>query len=275
MNYKIVANGGSAIGEAIGARMEIVLQEFIKGLMNKYNCHFLTSSGYNPQTGKTKKKLLLKDNFGNDYNIDGVITDEHMCPLVLLESKYIRYKKHNRDKGSWICNAHSAIRRRYASIRGSIAVLAGNWSKTSILMMESSDVNIFLIQFDYIVSLLKEKGIDFNWDENDSSKAREAWNKYSQLSEDDKTDIAEKMINVVKINIEKVLDSLLQPEISREVKYIIAEIHASTGEIRRLRFKTVSEALAFFEDFSIDEVFESACFLTILDEYPADDLFNN
>lgn len=52
-----------------------------------------------------QKKLLLYDNYGNDYNIDGVITDESMRPIILFESKDIRYKKHNRDKGSWICNA--------------------------------------------------------------------------------------------------------------------------------------------------------------------------
>lgn len=72
-----------------------------------------------------------------------------------MEYKYIRYKKHNRDKGSWVCTAHNAIRRRYNSIRSSIAILAGSWSGSSVAMMKSQDINIFIIPFDKITTLLK------------------------------------------------------------------------------------------------------------------------
>lgn len=262
---EVVTNGGSAIGEAIGTYMQVALEEFIDSLIEEYECHFVKKIGYNPTTKKTSKKLLLYDSFGNDYNIDGVITNEKMQPLVLLESKYIRYKKHNRDKGSWICNAHSSIRKRYTSIRGSIAVLAGNWSKTSLLMMESSDVNIFLIQFDYIAALLAEKGIDFNWEENDYDKAQLAWNNYNALSYDEKMDIARRMIFHIKDGLAKTLNSFLVNNAKKEVKHIIVEIVANTGETKRLTFKTIQEALEFFEDFSIEEVFNSASFLTIFD----------
>ena len=178
---KKVTNGGSAIGEAIGSYMESVVQEYIADFLEDYQCHFLKETGRNPLTNKESKKLLLYDQFGNAYNIDGVITNESMQPLVLLESKYIRYKKHNRDKGSWICNAHSAIRKRYPSIRASIAVLAGSWSSSSLAMIESYGVNVFLIPFNYISSLLARKGINFEWAENDYDSALKAWNQYSCL----------------------------------------------------------------------------------------------
>ncbi len=79
-----------------------------------------------------------------------------MQPLIIFESKYIRYTKHNRYKASWICNAHSAIRKRYHSIRSSIAILAGNWSQPSLAMMKSFDIIIFIIPFEVISNLLKE-----------------------------------------------------------------------------------------------------------------------
>ena len=262
---KKVTNGGSAIGEAIGHYMELVVQDYISEFLDSYPCHFLKETGYNRFTGKTSKKLLLYDNFGNDYNIDGVIANESMQPLVLLESKYIRYKKHNRDKGSWICNAHSAVRKRYPSIRASIAVLAGSWSKTSLAMIKSYDVNVFLIDFSLISALLKEKGIDFEWAENEYDKALEAWNKYSQLTEDEKFEIARNMVDSIKDNLYSLLESVLDDTKHRSVKQIVVEIHTTKGEVKTMKFDNVDDAIAYLSDFSLDELFDSASFVSIFD----------
>lgn len=262
---KIVTNGGSAIGEAIGHFMEEEVQKCISDFLTDYQCHFLKQTGYNPITRKTSKKLLLYDDFGNDYNVDGIITNEHMQPLVLLESKYIRYKKHNRDKGSWICNAHSAIRRRYPSIRASVAVLAGNWSKTSLTMIESHDVNVFLIDFSYITNILRSKGINFEWEENDRKAALEAWNKYDALTENDKTDIAIQMVSSIKNNLFAVLANVLDDTKPREVKRVVLEIHTNKGEINKIAFNSINEAKKYLESFSVNNMFNSASFITIFD----------
>lgn len=262
---KKVTNGGSTIGEAIGHYMEIVIQNEISKFIEDYPCHFLKETGYNKITGKTSRKLLLYDNYGNDYNIDGVITNESMQPLVLLESKYIRYTKHNRDKGSWICNAHSAIRKRYPSIRASIAVLAGSWSKTSLAMIRSYDVNVFLIDFSLISKLLREYGIDFEWEEKEYEKALVAWEKYSKLSESDKLSIAEKMVDSIKGNLFDLLESVLDDTRRRSVKQVIVEIHTTKGEIKTMKFDSVDEAISYLSDFSVDELFETASFVSIFD----------
>lgn len=44
----------------------------------------------------------MYDQFGTEYKIDAVIANHAMQPIILFESKYLRYTKHNRDKGSWI-----------------------------------------------------------------------------------------------------------------------------------------------------------------------------
>lgn len=262
---KKVTNGGSAIGEAIGHYMEVVVQDYIDKFLEYYPCHFLKETGYNALTQKTSKKLLLYDNYGNDYNIDGVITNESMQPLVLLECKYIRYKKHNRDKGSWICNAHSAIRKRYPSIRASIAVLAGNWSKTSLDMIKSFGVNVFLIDFSLISKLLKEKGIDFNWDEKEPVKALQSWKDYSKLAEKDKFEIAIKMVDSVKDNLFILLRNILDDTMPREVKEVVVEIYTTKGETRSKRFKDIDDAIHYLSDLSLDELFDSASFVSIFD----------
>ena len=166
----IIQNPGSALGEAIGANMEMALNRYLSELVAKYDCHLISKGKVNPKTGK-HTKLLLFDNFGTNYNIDSVITNESMQPLILVEYKYIRYKKHNRDKGSWLCTAHNAVRRRYNSVRSSIAILAGSWSGTSLAMMKSHDINLFVIPFQKITELLKVYDIKFDWGEKERDVA--------------------------------------------------------------------------------------------------------
>jgi len=114
-----IQNPGSALGEAIGAQMEMALNVFLKSLVEPLGCHFI-SKGLEKNEKTTRsltssasnlpaRKLLLYDKFGTAYNIDSVITNDSLQPLILIESKYIRYKKHNRDKGSWVCTAHPAF----------------------------------------------------------------------------------------------------------------------------------------------------------------------
>lgn len=258
-----VANAGSAIGEAIGHHMEITLHNYIDTFLEDYSCHFLKEIGYNPKTNKCSKKLLLYDDFGNGYNIDGVITDESMRPLVLFESKYIRYTKHNRDKGSWICNAHSAIRKRYSSIRASIAVLAGNWSRTSLDMIRSYNINVFLIPFNHIAKILTTKGIDFNWEEKEKDKAILAWEKYDKLSSEEKINIAIQMVEIIKDQLFDYLRQLLDNSLLRELQAVIIEILTNKGEIKKYRFENRDQAIEFLERFSVEDEFKNDSLLTI------------
>lgn len=110
----------------------------------------------------------MYDNADIAYNIDATITNKELQPIILLEYKYLRYTKHNRDKGSWVCTAHDGVRRRYRSVRSSIAILAGRWSGTSIAMMKSHDITIFLIPFEILAATLSKYNIEFNWEESES-----------------------------------------------------------------------------------------------------------
>lgn len=264
-----VQNPGSALGEAIGANMESALNEYLIEFVKDYACHLVSTGPLNPKTGR-HKKLLLYDNFGTAYNIDAVIANEAMQPLIVIEYKYIRYKKHNRDKGSWLCTAHSSIRRRYASIRSSIAILAGNWSGSSLAMMQSHDINLFLIPFEKIVELLKEKDIDFDWGEKDRTTAVASWNKYSDLSPEEKLQIGKDMIDLIKPELEARINQILDDSITRSVDRVSVEVHTNIGEVKRFEFDSIQDALEFLEDFGFDELFESGDSFTLFDVPEAD-----
>ncbi len=119
-----VSNPGSALGEAIGSLLEQEIHILLRPIVEQHGAIYITS----PQeiSAKARKKLILTDQDGNDYEVDAVIVNRRFQPLVLLESKYIRYKKHNRDKASWICTAHTKLRTKFPTIRRSIAILMGS-----------------------------------------------------------------------------------------------------------------------------------------------------
>jgi hypothetical protein len=257
-------NPGSALGEAMGASMEAAIAKYLEPLVEMHTARFITKGPLNSKTGKYTK-LLMFDDFGTQYSIDGVIVNEANQPLVLLESKYIRYKKHNRDKGSWICHAHGEIRRRYSSIRSSIAVLAGNWSKTSLKMITSHNINVFLVPFDKVASILAERDIDFNWGEKDRHLAVEAWEKYSALSDDEKVAIGDEMIEEIKPALSELLDKTLSSGVERKINKVVIEIHSNLGEVKRFEFKSREDALNFLEDFSLEEILDHTSSFTIFD----------
>ena len=261
--YKDVQNPGSAIGEAIGAAMEKSLGDFLNVLANEKSHHYISSS---PIEGK--KKLFLYDQFGTPYNIDSVIANESMQPIILFESKYIRYKKHNRDKGSWLCTAHPAVRRRYHSIRSSIAVLAGNWSGSSLAMMKSFDINIFLIPFPKICEYLSEYNVDFQWGEKDREKAKTAWHAYSELTNKQKSSIADKMVALIKDDLNKLVDSILDNSTEREISSIDVELHSNLGEVKIFSFKTTQDAINFLNDTELGNKFLTTDSLSLFDPPP-------
>lgn len=262
-----IQNPGSALGEAIGLEMEKALNTFLTDLVEQQGYHFLSKSPFSHKTGRDKK-LLMYDSFGTSYNIDAVIANESMQPLILIESKYIRYKKHNRDKGSWICTAHPALRRRYASIRSSIAILAGSWSSSSLAMMRSHDINIFLIPFSLICNLLAEYSITFDWAEKDRAAAQVAWETYLALSAMEKAQIGIEMVNTVKDELQRLVLAILDDKTMREIEAVTIELHSNLGEIKVYTFPTVSQAIAFLNTAELQHVFITTDSLTLFDPPP-------
>lgn len=258
MSRKIVAhvkNHPSALGLAIGSSMENALEDFLNDVADRYGYHYLTSGVRKTKSGRKPKKLLMSDNFGNEYDIDGVLANASMQPLIIFESKYIRYTKHNKDKGSWLCNVHSAIRRRYHSIRSSIAILAGSWSESSRTMMRSNNINLFSIPFNYICDILNDFDIDFNWEENDSKKAAIAWKKFNSLNSHQKESIGIRMIDPIKNDLEILIDEILDDSMEREINEVLVELITNLGEVKVYKFESINEALDFLQQDDLEELF--------------------
>lgn len=259
----------SILEENINRDILNVINKFIKSKGDDFCCHFIHSAlnqFSNENTG-----IKIKGSDGVVYNIDSVITDEYIQPLMLIEYKYNRYEEHNRDIGRRLCTAHSAVRGRYNSVRSSIAILAGSWSGSSVAMMKSQDINIFIIPFNKITALLKEHNIKFDWGEKDRHIASESWIRYSALTKLQKLKIAEEMTEVIKFDLEIAVEKTLDNTTKREVEKVAIEIHTNIGEVKRFEFNDTQSALDFLEDFSFDEMLNNADSFTLFDK-PSNDV---
>lgn len=262
-----IQNPGSALDEAIGTEMEKALSTFLTNFVEGHGYHFISQSPILNRDG-TPKKLLMYDKFGVAYNVDAIIANESMQPIILIESKYIRYKKHNRDKGSWICTAHPALRRRYHSIRTSIAVLAGNWSSSALTMIRSYNINVFLIPFQRICDLLAEYGIDFNWEEKDRETAVAAWQTYSTLTSEQKSAIGQGMISVITAELQTLVLRILDDTTEREIERITIELHSNLGEVKSFEFMHIETAVAFLKTTESKHLFLTTDSLSLFDPSP-------
>jgi len=248
-----VANPGSTLGEAVGALVERQVNIILEPIAQENDCVYLKAGRINPRTGKATK-LLLKDAAGNEYNIDAVIANHRMQPLVLIESKYIRYKKHNRDKGSWICTAHYSLRRTFPTVRKSVAVIAGSWSASSKAMMESFDVSLFEVGFPHVVATLGRYGVDFAWGEKERDKAMDAWKAWGALSERQFEEMATELLASVESQLREALANTLNTATPREVSEVEVVVETNLGESRRFTFTSLADAVAFLGDFDAETV---------------------
>lgn len=245
-----IANPGAALGQAVGEQMEEALARFLGGIAQERGCSYIAK---NPRGGQ----LTLQDRAGTKYRIDAIVADSQNRPLVVLESKYIRYIKHNRDKGSWICATHRAIRRHYPTIRKSVAVLAGGWSETSLEMIRSQDIDIFLIPFSRIVFLLKDYGIKFDWAEKDRHRPSQAMMNYRDLPDDKKRQIGEAMLDTVRAPLGKAVAAALAKREAKKIARAVVELHSDLGEIREYRFNNPEDAVTFLNQADAKAIFNS------------------
>ncbi|MGQ9572627.1 MAG: hypothetical protein ACUVV3_05500 [Dehalococcoidia bacterium] len=166
-----MANPGAALGQAVGKLIEARITAAIHGVAQP--------RGYQVAARR------LKNGQGNQYQIDCVVSDKKDNPIVIVDPKYIRYKKHNRDKGSWLCTAHYSLRKTFPTLRKSITILSGNWSRPSIALIKSLGIEVHQIPFDALVQALAVYNVPFEWEEDDTATPACGWKRYQELIQSD------------------------------------------------------------------------------------------
>ena len=231
-NVRRVANPASALGEAVGKLFESAV---VSGLRQE-----VETRGY------TIRPARLTNGTGNTYQIDAVVFDSDENPVIIIDPKYIRYTKHNRDKGSWLCTAHYNLRKTYPTIRKSIAVLAGRWSNPSKALIRSFGVEILEVPFDGMVSVLGEYGVNFAWAEKDRETPRAAWEHFAGLEDDTRvaigTDLTAGIIDRLRTAVTQVLDADID-SLPTRISEVEVLLKTDRDEMVLLTFDSVASTL--------------------------------
>jgi hypothetical protein len=116
-----------------------------------------------------------------------------------------------------------------------------------------------------------EVGIDFNWEEKDQNKARDAWYQYNQLSEDQKSEIGRKMISHIEDKLIPLIANILDQSIERTIEKVVLELISNLGEIKVFEFDDINSALGFLESENLGDIFLTTDSLSLFDPPPTFD----
>ena len=236
-------NYAAALGEAVGKLIEARMGELLIPVAVSHS-YYYDRGGDRPGIRKGKT-LSLANAAGIEYRIDGVIEDRNGDPVILLESKYLRYQKHNRDKASWTCVAHHNLHKNFPTVRKSIAVLMGRWTAQSKSLMSSFGIEIHQVPFDYAADTLGLWGVEFRWQEKDSSVAEPALARFQSLPEEERHLIGIALLEPVADALTQSVSQALtlSPNVARRLKEIEILIKTTHNEYYPKVFTSAGEAI--------------------------------
>jgi len=238
-------NYASKLGEAVGHAAEAEIQRIIQESVKPFDLYVDVGG---PRPGKRKgKKLLMVNDTGTEYQIDLAVENKANEPIILVESKYIRYKKHNRDKASWTCVAHYKLRTTYPTVRKSIAVIMGQWSEPSKKLMNAFGVELVTIPFEHMSRVLQDFEIEFDWPEDNNAIPKRSWGKWQKLDEAQVGEIARRILAPQAASIRKlVVDAIRSEQVPiKNVDKIELLLKTSQGEYFLKKFPSAREAAIY------------------------------
>jgi hypothetical protein len=138
------SGAASRFGQLIGTAFATVVIAYIKDyLRDKHPGYILLE----PEQGK--QVIRLKMLGGTSRQMDNVIVPvDSREPIALLESKWLKDARHHNDKGAWILQLRE-VRKKYATLRGAVAVLAGYWTEgVGVMFTSEAGIRMVLVATD-------------------------------------------------------------------------------------------------------------------------------
>ena len=234
----MVVRATSALGQGVGKLFESAVLESVHDEVEARNYSIRPSR--------------LRNGTGNQYQIDAVIFDSRDRPTIIIDPKYIRYTKHNRDKGSWLCVAHYNLRKTHRSIRKSLAVLAGRWSDPSKALVRSFGVEVLEVPFDHMADVLNAHGVEFRWPETGGEAvARKSLDEFSNLGEGIRSKIGMDMVSGIADRLRSEVCQVLDTDVA-SIATQVAQVEILQGEIVHSAFESVTDAMKALTDLVSD-----------------------
>lgn len=131
---------GQMIGDAFASVVDSVVSQHIQKTHPAYEL-------LKADEGKTL--VTLEKISGSKLQMDTtVVAKASQEPVALLESKWLKDARHHNDKGAWILQLRE-VKKRHATIRGLVAVLAGYWTEgVGVVLMSDAEIKMIHVATD-------------------------------------------------------------------------------------------------------------------------------
>ena len=258
----------SHIGQLIGEAFEGAVIKLVKSHLRKNHPSFVL---LRPEDGKKLLTLVMPG--GVKRQLDTVVAPiNSIDPVALLETKWLKDGRHWSDKGAWILQLRE-VRKRYPTIRGAAAILAGYWNEgvRVLLKKEGGGIEMVLVATDdevyasiqpYLDAAFGKKSFkldvkqirhrfpeefvdmfdDFliSLKENgDLDKLAKQWFRINRVGADGKQSNGKELV-------EKAIDILLRPLPTKpKINSFEITLEIETGNLINRRFNDLEELLEF------------------------------
>lgn len=232
-------------GQIIGDLLEEATIESIRPFVKKHGM-YLDSIHKRPARGN-KVKVRWEDINGNFHDLDLVIEENGSEsrlgePRAFIEVAWRRYTKHSKNKAQEISGAVSPIAEKYfnkAPFKG--AVLAGEFTQTSIEQLRSEGFAVLHFSYDEIVHSFGLVGVDARFDERTPEKTfSQKVMKFEALSNEEREKIKENLFQSKTVELNEFLDAL-----DKSLERSIRTIFVSTMYGSERSFASIEDAYSF------------------------------
>jgi hypothetical protein len=125
----------------------------------------------------------------------------------------------------------------------------GSWSRPSKRLLVSFDVAIFEIGFERICEVLAEFGVNYAWAEKDRDAAMQAWQRFNELTSEQRKEIARKLIGGIEPELTGAIRKALDESVPQRVRRVTVAVITERGETFSFHFATIQEAKEFLQKF--------------------------
>lgn len=193
-------------------------------------------------------------------------------PVALLESKWLKDARHHNDKGAWILQLRE-VKKKHATIRGLVAVLAGYWTEgVGVVLMSDADIKMIHVATDEeIYGTLQQPLNKFLGDSTfvlDAKEMRESYPRPDDLVQmmlylqqtGKLEDIAAKWLQFTREGggkptsgaerIKRAIDEMLSPlPANPSVKRLEISLQVETGNLIYEEFEDFEKAMEFLQTY--------------------------
>ena len=202
----------NAAGQWIASFFNVGITNILNQIMERF-------PDYNMRLPRGRRTWRLENIYGESRQIDHIISDREMNPVIIVETKWLKDQRHLKDKGSWILMMND-VQKAHNSIRGIVAFLAGEWNEPTIETLSNVAEVFHVIDANNLYDHLQDIGININIDRerNAFENPGELLTNILDVIEEalpDRDIIVETGLRMVKHiipNVEPVLRNMLYPE---------------------------------------------------------------